>query len=208
MTEINTIASREDFLLKKLFRFYSNPTNLNTFKTIVVDGKHVSLRLLDWFATNYSKNHITNINNQCIHSNYKQHLKSYRKHFFDPFCRRQRICIRGKNFDINQDISKLKNPLEFEYEYLPKKKEKSFVEKEHNGFITTIGQLNFFKWCIETYIIGYVIEHSRQIEENMADKKPKEKKVGYVYQTKNSKFTLNFSSTVHIKFKENKEKNK
>ena len=127
---------------------------MDNFYDYVNGDKKISLRIIDWFVTNYSKKF--NIF-YCIYCNqdgkntfdkegnyihkhfntyqsYKSQLKSYSKKKFDPFCRRQRI--------------------EFEY-------------KEGQKIETTVGQLNFFKWAIENLIIDYILLHYSEIEQDM-----------------------------------------
>ena len=114
----------------------------------------VSLRIIDWFVTNYSKkNNIfytiyktengkntfnpegNNVLRQFnTYHSYKAQLKSYSKKRFDPFCRRERI-----NFNCSKD----------------------------KNISTTIGQLNFFKWAIDNLIIEYIKENYEDIEEDM-----------------------------------------
>jgi len=61
----------------------------------LLNKSSISLRVIDWFITNYSKKynieyeHNSKIIN--IYMSYKSLLKSYSKKFFDPFCRRDRI---------------------------------------------------------------------------------------------------------------------
>ena len=60
----------------------------------------LSLRIIDWFVTNYSRNNVTvyklpsgvNLN---VYNDYKNQLKAFSKKLFDPFCRRERIEIDG-----------------------------------------------------------------------------------------------------------------
>lgn len=172
---MNTIRGREDILIKDLLRDFSNPTYLNVFKKIVLDEKLISLRLLDCFATNYSRNKIIWINNVDIHEKYKQKLKSHTKKFFDPFCRRQRIIISGVDIDIQNDeeIQEVRNKKEcvkLEYKFI-KYDKKIHKKKIQNGIVTTIGQLNFFKWCIEYNILEYIVQHHQEIEEYMTERK-------------------------------------
>tara|TARA_Y100000591_G_C21420647_1_gene491999 strand:- start:34 stop:528 length:495 start_codon:yes stop_codon:yes gene_type:complete len=80
-------------LLESLDNYY-NESNLNTL-TEILNSQSVSLRVIDWFVTNYSKKHnieYSNNNNIVnVYISYKSQLKSYSKKFFDPFCRRNRI---------------------------------------------------------------------------------------------------------------------
>tara|TARA_Y100000592_G_C5357410_1_gene261876 strand:- start:263 stop:757 length:495 start_codon:yes stop_codon:yes gene_type:complete len=80
-------------LLESLDNYY-NESNLNTL-TEILNSQNVSLRVIDWFVTNYSKKHNIEYNNKDkivnVYISYKSQLKSYSKKFFDPFCRRNRI---------------------------------------------------------------------------------------------------------------------
>jgi hypothetical protein len=98
----------------------------------------ISLRLIDWFVTNYAKQHNTSyiINNQefLVYMNYKSQLKAYSKKLFDPFCRRERIM---------------------------------FQLQSQESFLTTVGKLNFFRWAIEKGIIDYIKLNLPKIEKEM-----------------------------------------
>jgi hypothetical protein len=106
---------------------------------ILSSDSAISLRLIDWFVTNYSKKHnISYLLNGVLFSvyfHYRRELKAYSKRIFDPFCRRERIrfLVHGSE------------PLEG----------------------TTIGQLNFFRWAIEKNVIAYILEHASEIETDM-----------------------------------------
>jgi hypothetical protein len=106
-------------------------------KIITGDSK-ISLRIVDWFATNYSKKHYTvyfvDQRRFKVYVDYKLKLKAYSKRRFDPFCRWERI-----NIPYIQD---------------------KVIE-------TTIGQLNFFKWILENRIIEYIQENYQTIEHDM-----------------------------------------
>jgi hypothetical protein len=177
--------SKEELLIKKLLEFYSKPQYLNIFINIVEQGTMISLRLLDWFSTNYSKVTRTYINDIDIHSDYKDQLKGYKKQFFDPFCRRQRIFVMSETGDI-------RNPLKgnLNLNYKPIKNYEEFLGNS-KGIVTTVGQLNFFRWCIERNIIGYILNNLQTIETNMletsshrkANKNKKTNNSNYVYKT-------------------------
>jgi hypothetical protein len=110
----------------------------------IINGESkISLRIVDWFVTNYAKKHFVvynvtdelgNSNRFKVYNDYKLKLKSYSKRRFDPFCRWERI----------------------QFPYL----ENNYVE-------TTIGQLNFFKWSIENDILKYIEQNYDDIENDM-----------------------------------------
>ena len=143
------ILNSKDLMMLSISKFYSNKHNINKMLATVEPSllnkptdSRVSLRLIDWFVTNYSKKYnviITKkLNNNIIHFNvhlsYRNQLKSYSKQNFDPFRRRDRITFK---FDGEKSID------------------------------TTIGQLNMFKWIIENDILDYIIENIEDIEKDM-----------------------------------------
>jgi len=146
-------TSQEDILMSKMMKFYKEEYNLNLILPIICGTHKISLRVLDWFVTNYAKqyNILYNIKKTyqilqfSVHNSYKSQLKTFSKKGFDPFCRRQRIF--------------------FEY-------------AKGEGVETTVGQLNFFKWAIENKVIDYVESHFDEIVEDMNTRcsKPKDGK--------------------------------
>ena len=132
--------SQNELLLKKLMNYYSNEDNFNKMLSIINGESKISLRIVDWFSTNYAKKNFTTYDLETIprfkiYNDYKLKLKAYSKRRFDPFCRWDRIKV-------------------------------PFGDKEFS-IETTIGQLNFFKWAIENKIIDYIETNYNIIEEDM-----------------------------------------
>lgn len=127
---------QNNLLFLSLKRYYTG-NNLSKLLKYLKYEK-ISLRIVDWFVTNYSKKHdsIYDNNNKSfiVFHSYKSQLKSYSKKYFDPFCRRNRI---------------------------------NFYYKTHESISTTIGQLNFFRWAIENNVIEYIIKNYSKIESDM-----------------------------------------
>lgn len=141
------IDTKISLLMKSLTEFYKNPIYIKNIKEIIEQNSVVSLRILDWFITNYSKKNRTLINTDNKHidvyQHYKLQLKSFSKNIFDPFCR--------------------KNKIIFYYN------ENEFIE-------TSCGQLCFFRWCFENDILLYVNEHLNVIEQDMKNSLKRNKK--------------------------------
>ena len=148
--------NKNDLLLTSLRKYYNKDSNFDKLLDILKNEAKISLRIIDWFVTNYSKkyNVIYEIcvdekknrfylkdTSDCpkilkqfiVFMNYKSQLKAYSKKQFDPFCRRERIEFSIKDKKI----------------------------------ITTIGQLNFFKWAIDNLIIEYINDNLEDIEGDM-----------------------------------------
>jgi len=101
------IKSQEQWVLVRLERFYSNAANVQKVKEILEGKSNLSLRLIDWFVTNYAKKFnttfLTKSNKHVIvYLSYKSHLKAYSKKMFDPFCRAKRIKFQGFDTTVGQ----------------------------------------------------------------------------------------------------------
>ena len=136
-------TTQNNLLLNNLMVFYKNEENMTSMLKIITGESKISLRIVDWFVTNYAKKYYTlyNINNTSEHIrrfkvyiDYKLKLKAYSKRRFDPFCRWDRISIPYKG--------------------------ETCIE-------TTIGQLNFFKWTLENNVIKYIEDNYETIEKDM-----------------------------------------
>lgn len=139
-----SLYTQNDLLMKNLMEFYKNKENITKMMSIINGETNISLRIVDWFVTNYAKKNYTvydvshgsgeNFSRFKVYNDYKLKLKAYAKKRFDPFCRWERISI----------------PFEGD----------KYME-------TTIGQLNFFKWAIENRIIEYIVDNYDEIERDM-----------------------------------------
>jgi hypothetical protein len=106
--QMQEIQTQEQWVLYRLERFYSNPEYISKIKSILDGSSDLSLRLIDWFVTNYSKkynvSYMTKTQKHVIvYLSYKSHLKAYSKRMFDPFCRWKRI----KFLDIDTTVGQL-----------------------------------------------------------------------------------------------------
>lgn len=133
------IINSKDLLMVSLSKFYNNKTNINKILPIINGDANnkVSLRLIDWFVTNYSKKHNVIINRTShfnVYLSYRSQLKAYSKQLFDPFRRRDRI---------------------------------TFVYDTDKSIETTIGQLNMFRWILQNDILDYINKHLEDIESDM-----------------------------------------
>jgi hypothetical protein len=149
------ITSQENILLKYVESFYLELKDTTDFFEILKSDSKVSIRLIDYFVTKYSKKNkiIYYINNSLfnIYQSYKQQLKAFQKRYFDPFARGNRIPYFIGTYCI----------------------------------ITTIGQLNFFKWFISKNILDYVLKNKESIEIEMN----KSKKIKLSIKIKNPRKT-------------------
>lgn len=145
--------TQHQWLLSTLMDFYyKDPKHLDVLKKmvnreyIVQNDKKVSIRMVNWFVTNYAKQHFTvydvpsikegeSARRFFVWTNYKSTEDSYSKQMFDPYCRQERILI---TCDKDTHIE------------------------------TTIAQLHFFKWAILNKILDYIADHYDSIEKDMS----------------------------------------
>jgi hypothetical protein len=136
---MGTCTTQNDLLMVNLLKFYDENNNLEKMLRIINGESPISLRIIDWFATNYAKKFFTvyevGANRRFkVYVDYKLKLKAYSKRRFDPFCRWDRITIPYGNG--------------------------TFIQ-------TTIGQLNFFKWALENGVVAYIANNYAAIEDDM-----------------------------------------
>ena len=93
----NVYTTQNDLLLNNLMAFYKNEEYLDKMLKIITGESKISLRIVDWFATNFAKKYYTTIFDDDkrfkVYVDYKLKLKAYSKRRFDPFCRWERISI-------------------------------------------------------------------------------------------------------------------
>lgn len=153
---------KDALLLQSLRHFFGDPLHGAMLKRTLdsTRDQHVSLRLIDWICTTYSKQHrllFAKSNGSVIdiHSSYKSHLRSYGKSRFDIF-------RRGTKLTIDVDGETIE---------------------------TTIAQLNFIRWLVTHDVLVYLEENKDRLlemqresqkkeEDADGDKKPKRKR-GY-----------------------------
>jgi hypothetical protein len=128
-----------NILIRNLYEYYLTNDRIDKILPIITSNSHISIRVLDWFVTNYSKKYniiyeLSDVDNSDRYFNvflqYKCQLKAYKKKKFDPFCRKQKLLFY---YDINKCVE------------------------------TTLGQLNFFRWALNNEILTYVENNLQKI---------------------------------------------
>jgi hypothetical protein len=101
------MTAKEELLLKSLDEFFSHESHFSELTSILTRKNGISLRNIEWFVTNYSKEKstkfVTRSGSQIdVHVAYKSSLGGYSKKLFDPFCRTERIQFKGLTTTIAQ----------------------------------------------------------------------------------------------------------
>ena len=85
---MNNYTTQNDLLLNKLLVYYKDKSNLERMLSIINGDSSISLRIVDWFVTNYAKQRFTqyNVENNDgsvsrfkVYNDYKLRLKAYSK---------------------------------------------------------------------------------------------------------------------------------
>lgn len=146
--EDKKISRKDEVLLSSVLGWYNeDETRVTQFSDIVKHKNGLSLRIIDWLITNFSKKVSVSIETRGIpgdlYRDYHKNLSAHNKKNFDPFARRQRICV--------------------------------LLFGEEKRF-STIGQLNFFRWFLQKNLCSFLLENKPIIEKHMRDYEKMSKK--------------------------------
>ena len=165
-------STQHHLLLSNLLLYYETNKNIDRMLKIINGDVKMSLRIVDWFTTNFAKKYYTVYDTSSgkrfkVYNDYKLKLKSYSKKRFDPFCRWDRIGIPHNG---------------------------QFVQ-------TTVGQLNFFKWAFEHNVIEYIEQHFDEIERDMNTRNStsKNKLQTTIQKTRKRREELSISATITVR---------
>jgi hypothetical protein len=134
-TRRQKIHCKPELIINSLQRFYASCPAVTKVMPYLVGEAEISLRIIDWFVTKYSRKNFTSyeLNGQrfVVYKSYKGQLDAYNKQYFDTNCRRERI---------------------------------QFGVDGYPPFVTTIGKLNFFRWALETNLLDYIEENQETLK--------------------------------------------
>lgn len=268
----NFLTGKQYLLIIPLTKFYCCKENIDKLNNILDGNSKLSLRLIDWFVTNYSKKQIIMYNPKKFKNKINNFKNKNKNNILDninktqnkvtkietkkhnnvsnnnqlPFSKntlkkvnnntnKKNICIFEKNNknklfkkqiindsdsdsdndNDNTDNDNVDSGLgEEEYfsdyfevfsnykaqlkslnkknfdPFCRRKRIKFYYNDSDNEYInTTVGQLNFFKWAIENYILEYIEENIIEIEYDM-NKYTKNNNKKYIDKTKKKKKEL------------------
>ena len=141
------LSRSDEVLLRSVLQWYNNNSSrVENFLQIVERNNGLSLRVIDWLVTNYSKTTSVTIENDGIprdlYRDYQKYLSAYNKRNMDPFARRKKISIIV------------------------------FGKKSRRS---TVGQLNFFRWFLKNNLVDYLRVNRKVVEGHMKDAEQRSK---------------------------------
>jgi hypothetical protein len=141
--EISDLMGKEVYYYNMIDKFFNKCDDVIIQKMVnIINGNNfVSLRFLDWFVTRYCYLYklSINVNNDFVKENNLNINISYKA---------QLKSFKKKHFD-------------------PFRRKKKFIyiinKVTKYEILTTVGQLNFFRWAFSNNIISYAEEHYKDI---------------------------------------------
>ena len=135
------LSRKDTVLLDSVLQWYNaDKSRVKTFSDIVNHRNGLSLRIIDWLITNFSKAFSVAIESEGLPRNlrkdYHKNLTAHNKKNFDPFARRRRIHI---------------------------------VLFQREQRVSTIGQLNFFRWFLSKDLVDFLLHNKSLIEKHMKE---------------------------------------
>ena len=175
------MENKQTMLYKTLCNFYKNNTNMKILYNYVTKNESISLRIFDFLCTKYAKNnnvvyYITK-NNKQIPFNLNVSYKAQLKAY------------SKQQFDPFKRHERITIPC---------------VSSPTKNLTTTIGQMNFFKFVIESKLIDWIkkSDNLKKIENEISNelkkKSSKDKSTGII-KKKNIASTNNLKITVTFK---------
>lgn len=131
--EISELKGKEIYHYKMLETFFINCKDIEINRMInIINGQHIiSLRFLDWFVTRYCYLYKLSVN---VTNSY----------------------VTENNFNFNISYkAQLKSFKKKYFDPFRRKKKFYFITNNKDIILTTLGQLNFFRWIITYDIINY-----------------------------------------------------
>jgi hypothetical protein len=172
------IKGKQELLLVSLNNFYDNEYNKLALLDILNGKNKISLRIIDWFVTNYSKkNNIEYPLKKKMTSPKRTTLKK----IHGKSSKKDDSRGGGNAQHINVFLS-YKNQLDGyskkHFDPFCRRNRIEFSFNDNTTIVTTVGQLNFFRWAIQSNVLNYIIEHYKEIEEDMNVNTKKKKDSG------------------------------
>jgi hypothetical protein len=140
------LSATQCCIMRGAEKFYRKMENLDVLASLITQSGNVSLRLLDWLVTTLAKSHHLYCDphdESSIYEQYKLVLSRYKRRNFDPFRRCKR---RVGGVSVVYCVV-------FDY---------SGAELK-----STVGQLNFVKWCIESGVYMFARNLDRKLDPSM-----------------------------------------
>ena len=170
-------------LMMKIEAFFSNAQNMGKLLPFLRNKTKISRRFIEWFISVYAmENNVVWVLNDSeyfdVYLDYQAQMDEYTKQRFDPFGRKWRKKKRkdGTYVQVYHGIH--------------------FYYSDDEYIVTTVAQLNFFKWFIEKRVLDYLIDNYEELlkQKELYQLKKKSKRRGSGTQRSKTKAKKRSSS--------------
>lgn len=142
--------TKDSLILNKLQARYRNDKEMKRWFLTFIQKPSVSLRTIEWLASSYSKRY--NVSYYVkradgtrflfhMHSSYKSQIKAYTRNNFDPFRRKTSMTIHLPSLQTSPQPG--------------------------DTSLTTLSQVNFFRWVFEYNVIEYALKNLDSIQKDI-----------------------------------------
>ena len=156
-------------LMQSLTEFFTHPDHMAQFQELTKKGAPISLRVIDWFVTNYSKDKDVAYRRGTDWSNGSGSGKVAGGNG-DTSASASCADALGANTTVNVHESyksQLKAYSKRQFDPFCRRDRINFFYTPNTSIETTVGQLNFFRWAIENNVAEYVSAHLSDVEAEM-----------------------------------------
>lgn len=174
------LCVKQKLLHDSLKKFYKKNERVEVLDTIINGSSKLSLRIIDWFVTNYSKkntiilyrnidklvlcekNNENELNETNVESDTSMApIKKTKKN-------RYKTIKTEEQFNVYLKYkAQLKAYSKKHFDPFCRRDRINFYYNESSFWVTTIGQLNFFRWALEYNILDYIQKNLETIEADM-----------------------------------------
>lgn len=131
------LETKNGLLLNSLLVYFDDKINMESLMEILQERSLVSLRMIDWFVTKHARKHGT---------------------YYD---------VDGKTFSVYMNYkSQLKAYSKKQMDPFCRR-DRILLRKHDIEIMTTIGQMNFFRWAIENRILKYIYDNYENLQKDM-----------------------------------------
>jgi hypothetical protein len=167
--------------MRSLVKFYACNDNIEKLIAVTEGGSDISLRMIDWFVTNYAKKR--NIIHKRRSADAQQgaphaapsHPTASKDDTTRSFAPQTAGAREGPErvtyFSVYLSYrEELRTYSKQQFDPFRRNDHIVFRYGEDGALETTVGQLNFFRWAIENGILDYIRDHRAEIDEAMSGK--------------------------------------
>lgn len=172
------IQGKQELLLVSLGKFYDDPKNKKNLVNILEGKDKISLRIIDWFVTNYSKKKNVEYTLKIKNTSPKRSATLKKKTNVNKNSKKDLSKYTSSHKQLNVFLSyksQLRAYSKRQFDPFCRRNRINFYFNETEFITTTVGQLNFFRWALQNNVIDYIMVNYKEIEFDMNENTKKSK---------------------------------